>query len=336
MNMSASDRPPTTSIGRIVSVTGSKAIVLLDGTSDGRARSINDRPEMGTLLAIDTANTIVLAIVSALSVPVPAQREGDTEIWIAELGLVGELWKSVDSQTTGFNRGVTVYPALGDRVRVASKAELEIAFCGDTEPLGARRLHPPGQLDPGHGPRRRPARQALRHSRHHRHRQVVHHRADPALHPREATRPRTSCCSIRITNTRPPSASGREVISPRNMQLPFWLLNFEEIVEVLIGDPERKAEIEILQELIPIAKSRYSSGRDNAKRRPRSAAASLDAGRYHRRHARSLPHLGPDQPHRRAHGQAREQAAISRPTASSRTASTRSRRTAATASCSAR
>ena len=28
-----------------------------------------------------------------------------------------------------------------------------------------------------------------------------------------------------------------EVISPRNMQLPFWLLNFEEIVEVLIGDP---------------------------------------------------------------------------------------------------
>src|SRR5262249_29014808 len=52
-----------------------------------------------------------------------------------------------------------------------------------------------------------------------------------------------------------------EVISPRNMQLPFWLLNFEEVVEVLISDPSRKAEIEILQELIPIAKSRYSAGR---------------------------------------------------------------------------
>ncbi|MEQ1669844.1 MAG: hypothetical protein ABL893_03205, partial [Hyphomicrobium sp.] len=45
------------SIGRIVSVTGSKAIVLLDGQTEGRVRSINDRPEMGTLLAIDTANT---------------------------------------------------------------------------------------------------------------------------------------------------------------------------------------------------------------------------------------------------------------------------------------
>ncbi|HWK38961.1 MAG TPA: DUF87 domain-containing protein, partial [Hyphomicrobium sp.] len=52
-----------------------------------------------------------------------------------------------------------------------------------------------------------------------------------------------------------------EVISPRNMQLPFWLLNFEEVVEVLISDPTRKAEIEILQELIPIAKARYSIGR---------------------------------------------------------------------------
>ena len=35
-------------------------------------------------------------------------------------------------------------PALGDRVRVASRPELELAFCGDKAQLGARRLHPPG------------------------------------------------------------------------------------------------------------------------------------------------------------------------------------------------
>lgn len=89
----AIDAARSGTMGRIVSVTGSKAIVLLDGAGEGRARSINDRPEMGTLLAIDTTNTVVLAIVSALSVPVPAQREGENEIWIAELGLVGELWR---------------------------------------------------------------------------------------------------------------------------------------------------------------------------------------------------------------------------------------------------
>ena len=89
------------SIGRIVSVTGAKAIVLLDHGMTGdtkRARGATERPEMGTLFAIDTTNTAVLAIVSALSVPVPAQREGERELWIAELGLVGELWKGPDGR----------------------------------------------------------------------------------------------------------------------------------------------------------------------------------------------------------------------------------------------
>jgi hypothetical protein len=54
-----------------------------------------------------------------------------------------------------------------------------------------------------------------------------------------------------------------EVISPRTLQLPLWLLNFEEAVEVLVGDAERKGEIEILQDLIPLAKARYSVGRAN-------------------------------------------------------------------------
>jgi hypothetical protein len=61
-----------------------------------------------------------------------------------------------------------------------------------------------------------------------------------------------------------------EVINHRNMQLPYWLLTFDELIEVLIGNPqERKVEIELLQELIPIAKARYHAGRarDQALRR---------------------------------------------------------------------
>ncbi len=113
------------SIGRIASVTGSKAIVLLDVPADGDPRGRSDRPEMGTILAIDTAQTIVLAIVSALSVPVPAQG-GESEIWIAELGLVGELAKAVEGRPMSFNRGTTTYPSLGDRVRFATKHELKL------------------------------------------------------------------------------------------------------------------------------------------------------------------------------------------------------------------
>ena len=49
------------------------------------------------------------------------------------------------------------------------------------------------------------------------------------------------------------------VINPRNLQLPFWLFNFEEIVDVLFagraGVPE---ELDILAEVIPAAKSIYT------------------------------------------------------------------------------
>jgi uncharacterized protein len=256
------------SIGRIVSVTGSKAIVLLDDRVEGRVRSLNDRPEMGTLLAIDTANTIVLAIVSALSVPVPAHDAKESEIWIAELGLVGELWHSDERRKVSFNRGVTIYPALGDRVRVASKHELETAFCGDN--VAAVRV---GSI------RQDSSIPAMV-------------RVDDLLGKHFAILGTTgtgkSCTTaliLRAILEKHPAAhlvlldphneyatafgDSAEVISPRNMQLPYWLLNFEEVVEVLVGDPERKAEIEILEELIPIAKSRYSSGRggENAKLR---------------------------------------------------------------------
>jgi hypothetical protein len=248
------------SIGRIVSVTGSRAIVLLDGHPDG-ARSLNDRPDMGTLLAIDTANTVVLAIVSALSVPVPAQNLGDPEIWIAELGLVGELWKGADGVASSFNRGVTVYPSLGDRARKARRAELQMAFFGDTrnsvrvgtirqdasipamvrvDDLLGKHFAILGTTGTGKSCTTALVLRAIIEKNRNAHIVLL----DP--HNEYAT------------------AFGEwaEVISPRNMQLPLWLLNFDEAVEILIGDKERKNEIEILQELIPIAKSRYNTGRD--------------------------------------------------------------------------
>lgn len=273
-----SDRSATdTSIGRIVSVTGSKAIVLLDGTNELRRRSPDSRPEMGTLLAIETTRTTVLAIVSALSVPVPSQRDGEGEVWIAELGLVGELSSPGVNDTHAFNRGVTAYPALGDRVRLALKPELEATFCGDTcsmVRIGSIRQDAsiPAMV-----------------------------RVDELLGKHFAVLGTTgtgkSCTTALILRSiveKNPAAhivlldphneyatafsEWAEVISPRNMQLPYWLLTFEEIVEVLVGDGDRKTEIEVLQEIIPIAKVRYSSGRSSAEAQKK--ARHGDASRY--------------------------------------------------------
>jgi DNA helicase HerA-like ATPase len=273
---SQQEHPADTSIGRIVSVNGSKAIVLLDNASKKRARGQNERPDMGTLIAIDTASTLVLATVSALSVPVPSQREGDDEVWIAEIGLVGELTKQADDRQPKFNRGVTVYPALGDRVRLASKSELEHAFCGDTSQairIGSIRQDSsiPAMV-----------------------------RVDELLGKHFAILGTTgtgkSCTTALILRSileKNPAAhvvlldphseyasaftEWAEVISPRNMHLPYWLLTFEEIVEVLVGDGDRKAETDVLQEVIPVAKSRYANSRNAEQAKPRRA---FDPARY--------------------------------------------------------
>jgi DNA helicase HerA-like ATPase len=48
-------------------------------------------------------------------------------------------------------------------------------------------------------------------------------------------------------------------MNPRNIRLPFWLFNFEEIVDVLFGGrPGVPEELEVLVEVIPIAKSIYT------------------------------------------------------------------------------
>lgn len=266
------------SIGRIVSVTGSKAIVLLDNVADGRQVNIADRPEMGTLLAIAQQNTVVLAIVSALSVPVPSQGEGDAEIWIAELGLVGELRVADDGQSASFNRGVTMYPSLGDRVRVARTQELEWAFCGDV--TGKVRVG--GIRQDSNIPAMVSVNDLL-----------GKHFA--ILGTTGTGKSCTTALVLRSILEQNPAAhivlldphneyatafkEWGEVINPRNMQLPYWLLTFEEFIEVLIGDTAgRKQEIEILQELIPLCKERYASGRTQDAATIRRGGS--DASRY--------------------------------------------------------
>lgn len=247
------------SIGRIVSVTGSKAILLLDCPKEERIR-LTERPDMGTLLAIETENTVVLAIISALSVPVPSQRDGEAEIWIAELGLVGELWPDENSDTVTFTRGVTYYPLLGDRARVASKPELEASFCG--EPDRSVRI---GCIRQDSSI---PAMVCV---------DELLGKHFAILGTTGTGKSCTTALILRSILEKNPAAhivlldphneyatafgNSAEIISPRDMHLPFWLLNFEEIVEVLIGNAERKPEIEILSELIPLAKARYGAGR---------------------------------------------------------------------------
>ena len=57
------------------------------------------------------------------------------------------------------------------------------------------------------------------------------------------------------------------MVNPGNLKLPFWLFNFDEIVDVFFaGRPGVDEEIEILAEIIPLAKVAYSQYRASAER----------------------------------------------------------------------
>jgi DNA helicase HerA-like ATPase len=189
----------------------------------------------------------------------PSHARGEQELRIVEVEFIGELPKDEHGRPKGFRRGISSYPSLGDTVYRASRSELSKAYACDSE-TSIRVGHI--QQDPTI-----PAMIKI----------------DEMLGKHFAVLGTTGTgksCTValilrRILEKNPQahillldvhreyaqSFKGMsEVISPDNMVLPFWLLNFEESVEILIGtQPGRETDVEILRELIPQAKARYMS-----------------------------------------------------------------------------
>lgn len=247
-------------IGRVVSVTGSSAIVQLERESI-LAASVVERPEVGTILKIRVPNGETVGILSGLTIPVPAASSEETEIQIAELQLLGEFVRTTDGDIGLFRRGVTGYPSLGDPVFETNRKELHSIYAASAAPSSI----PIGRI--------------------HQDRHVkAHVDLDGLLSKHFAILGSTgsgkSCAAAlflnRIINKHPnshivlldphneyKSAFGdkAETISPESLELPYWLFNFEEICEVAIGrDSMRDQQIEILSDAITSAKKRYSLG----------------------------------------------------------------------------
>ena len=138
--------------------------------------------------------------------------------------------------------------------------------------------------------------------------------------PASANRAACRCCSTKSSRARPNlriflldvhNEYGRcfgdraLVLNPRNLKLPFWLFNFEEIVDVLFGGrPGVPEELDILAEVIPMAKGIYTQYQNSD--RVGLEARRSQGDRLHRRYAGALSAGRPDLADRRAHGQARE------------------------------
>ncbi|MFL9499779.1 ATP-binding protein [Rhodopseudomonas palustris] len=237
--------------GKVISVRGSGARVgLLPST---RLVPSAVRATVGRFVSIRTASSTIIAIITEVSSENLA--ETDEHIAVASVDLLGEILPG--PLRPKFQRGVTNYPTIGDSVDLISSDDLRIVY----EPTGSDQIDVGTlQQDPS---------------------VIAYVDIEEMLSKHFAVLGSTgvgkstgvSLLLNEILKSRPAlriflldvhNEYGRSfgdkalVLNPRNLKLPFWLFNFEEIVDVLFaGRPGVPEELDILAEVIPVAKGLY-------------------------------------------------------------------------------
>ena len=250
-------------IGHVVSVRGSQATVGLSTSPspDGnKARST-----VGKFLGIRAGHSLLIGVITKVSIEAPASAKDHGFHSTADLDLVGEIKQPATAQAQ-FQRGVTEYPAIGDPVLAIGARELRLVFnVASTSVIEIGRL----QQDRTIGAYVDVNDMLSKHFA------VlgttgVGKSSGVVLMLQEVLRARPD---LRVFVLDAHNEYGRPfgdnalVLDPRNLRLPFWLFNFEEIVDVLFGArPGTEDEVDILSEVIPRAKANYHQYRGAADR----------------------------------------------------------------------
>ena len=266
-----------TPCGHVVSVRGAKVSVALMPVSE--LADAQAPVTVGRFVGVRAWNSLLIGVITDVSAP--PQAHGEAAPALASIDVIGEI-REPATASAHFRRGVSTYAAIGDPVLPVGKAELGLVFnlSGETvieigdlhqdEAIGAyvdatdmlsKHFALLGTTGVGKS-------SGLALILHH----VLHVRPDLRIFVLDAHNEYDRCFGERA-----------QVLSPANLKLPFWMFNFDEIVDVFFaGRPGSQDEVEILAEVIPLAKAAYSQYRAASERpgarRPdvKSAAYSLD------------------------------------------------------------
>lgn len=109
-------------VGSVISVNGSHAAARLE-IPEAHAAAGGRALQIGALVKMHMTDTTVYGIVKGLNIPEFANPDGQGEVRVLELELVGEGVHGKDGSTR-FRRGVSFYPTLGDGVYTVSQDDL--------------------------------------------------------------------------------------------------------------------------------------------------------------------------------------------------------------------
>ncbi|HEV2000369.1 MAG TPA: DUF87 domain-containing protein [Xanthobacteraceae bacterium] len=238
----------------MLSVTGSKAGIglLLPGSSVPE----NARATVAKFVMIRSGRSVLVGLITDVSLQVSTAAREQGYQATALIDLMGEF-KVDESGSARFTRGVTRYPAIGDPAAVITTRELQLIYnVSGGKLINIGHLQQDSQID-------------------------AYVDVDEMLSKHFAvlgtsgvgkssgiviilqqvleTRPDLRIFLLDVHNEYGRCFGDKAlVLNPRNLKLPFWLFNFEEIVDVIFGGrPDINDEIEILAEVIPQAKTAY-------------------------------------------------------------------------------
>jgi len=255
-------------LGSVIAMRGSRASVVL-APDFGKGDELS-RVTVGKLLGIVTQGCLLVGAVMDVSLQTTTLSGDQRRATIAALEIIGEI-RDYAAETAKFFRGVSAYPAIGDAVRVLHAAELSVMFniassgvieigrlaldnriraYVDVDEMLSKHFAVLGTTGVG-----KTSGVALLLQ------QVIKSRPDVHILILDVHNEYRSCFG-----------EGALTMSPRNMRLPFWMFNFEELVDILFsGRKDFVEEIDLLAELIPLAKAAYNA--------PTTAAARVIAKR---------------------------------------------------------
>jgi hypothetical protein len=257
-------------VGRVRSIRGSEVrIGLLGGIS-----TTTKAATVGKFLGIRRGRSLVVGIISEVSAEIPLEARGGGFNAVASVDLMGEITDDEDPGHMHFDRGVTNYPEIGDSAVLLGARELRtiykvngpvaievgylqqdasMAVSVDANEMINKHFAILGSTGMGKSTgvafivqRLLSARSDLRVFLLDSHNEYGHCFGDSAL-----------------------------VINLAKLSLPFWLFTFEELLEVIYaGRPGDAEEVQMLAELIPVARDLYSQSGRRAD--PKSTGYTVD------------------------------------------------------------
>lgn len=246
-------------LGHVQSVSGSQATVgLLDSAMSGQNRA---GITVGRFLKIKTSKSQLVGVITEVSIQ---HEPSQSYCAVARVDLMGEIDESAANPS--FRRGVAGYPTIRDTALPLTNKALRIIFDEtDTSAISVGSLQQDGTVDA-----RVDVDEMLN-----KHFAVLGStgvgKSTGVAHILAQTmkvRPKLRIFLLDAHNEYHRSFGAKaDVMNPGNLRLPFWLFNFEEIVDVFFaGRPGLQEETDILAELIPIAKANYNQYRNTTDR----------------------------------------------------------------------